>query len=76
ILTEAAAARTAGMRALLMIRPGNLELTQFARDNLCVYNLAAVMTKEDIERCYSLRQTPESDLLRAAIKSFRTPPKK
>eukprot|EP00080_Pristionchus_pacificus_P012029 PDM72049.1 hydrolase [Pristionchus pacificus] len=69
---EAAAARTAGMRALLMIRPGNLDLTQFARDNFeCAYNLAAVLTKEDIERCYSLRQTPESDLLRAAIKSYQ-----
>ncbi|GMS79213.1 hypothetical protein PENTCL1PPCAC_1388, partial [Pristionchus entomophagus] len=74
---EAAAARTAGMRAMLMIRPGNLELTQFAKENFeCVYNLAAVLTKEDIERCYSLRQTPESDLLRVAIKSYRTPQKK
>ncbi|GMT09467.1 hypothetical protein PFISCL1PPCAC_764, partial [Pristionchus fissidentatus] len=74
---EAAAARTAGMRAILMIRPGNLELTQFAKDNFeCVYNLAAVLTKEDIERCYALRQTTESDLLRASIKSFRTPQKK
>ncbi|GMS79214.1 hypothetical protein PENTCL1PPCAC_1390, partial [Pristionchus entomophagus] len=53
------------------------ELTQFAKENFeCVYNLAAVLTKEDIERCYSLRQTPESDLLRVAIKSYRTPQKK